>query len=51
MATRPLGPIQLLSKAYFRKKATAPMIATMPMRFIHRPPMSVSRSKAEVVLD
>src|SRR5713101_9123953 len=42
--TRPVGPIQLLSKAYFRKKVTARRSATMPTRFSQRPAMRVSRS-------
>src|SRR2546425_6552663 len=47
MATRPLGPIQLLSKAYFRKKVIALMMATMPMRFSQRPPIKVSKSRLD----
>jgi len=44
MATRPAGPIQLLSKAYFRKKETPTRSARMPMRLNQRAPMVVSRS-------
>src|SRR5260370_3538959 len=47
IATRPLGPIQLLSNAYFRKKVTALISARIPMRFSQRPPMSVSKSRIE----
>src|ERR1700730_9551489 len=50
IATRPLGPIQLLSNAYFKKKVTALIRATIPMRFSQRPPIRVSRSRAEEFL-
>jgi hypothetical protein len=49
MATRPLGPIQLLSNAYFRKKVTARINAVMPIRFSQRPPTIVSQSSVEVL--
>lgn len=44
MPTRPVGPIQLLSKAYFKKKLTAKISATMATRFSQRPAMRDSRS-------
>src|SRR5438552_17209130 len=43
MAMRPLGPIQLFSNAYFRKKETPIRMATMPIRLDHCCPMRVSR--------
>src|SRR6202042_355942 len=49
MATRPVGPIQLLSKAYFRKRQTATMSARMPSRLNQLPPIRDSRSCELVV--
>ena len=37
IATRPEGPIQLLSNAYFKKKDTATIKARMPIRLSQRP--------------
>src|SRR5690348_11476076 len=47
MATRPLGPIQLLSNAYLKKNVVAQSKATMPMRCSQRPPIIVSQSSVE----
>src|ERR1700682_1603969 len=44
MATRPLGPIQPLSNAYFRKYAAPKSMATIPMRFSQTLPILPSRS-------
>ncbi len=44
MATRPAGPIQLLSKANFRKYETPINTAVMPIRFSQCEPMRDSRS-------
>src|SRR5438270_9617677 len=44
MVTRPAGPIQLLSNAYFRKYATPISTAEMPMRFSQCEPMRDSKS-------
>src|SRR5437660_8784166 len=44
MATRPEGPIELLSKADFNPKEKPTNRATMAMRFSQRPPITVSRS-------
>src|SRR5579862_4694894 len=50
MATRPAGPIQLLSKANFRKYETPISTAVMPIRFSQCDPMRDSRS-ARAALD
>src|SRR5438309_11943082 len=44
IATRPAGPIHLLSKAYFRKYETPIRRAAMPIRFSQCEPMRDSRS-------
>src|SRR5713101_8646259 len=44
MATRPVGPIQLLSKANFRKYETPINTAVMPIRFSQCEPIRDSRS-------
>src|SRR5580704_4744003 len=49
MATRPVGPIQSLSKAYLRNRQTATMSARMPRRLNQLPPMRDSRSCEFVV--
>ena len=46
MATRPAAPIQLLSKANFRKYETPTSTAVMPIRFSHCEPMRDSRSRS-----
>src|SRR5262249_8202980 len=51
MATRPAGPIQLLSKAYFKKNETPKSSARMPMRLNQRAPMVVSRSSCSAPCD
>src|ERR1700723_619170 len=50
IATRPVGPIQSLSKAYLRNRQTATMRARMPRRLNQLPPMRASRS-CEFVLE
>src|ERR1700676_4475476 len=44
MATRPAGPIQLLSKANFRKYETPINTAVIPIRFSQWEPMRDSKS-------
>ena len=44
IATRPEGPIRLLSNAYLRKKETATIKARMPIRLSQRPAIRPSRS-------
>src|ERR1043166_9607245 len=44
MATRPVGPIQLLSNASFRKYETANRSATRPIRLNHFPAIRLSMS-------
>src|ERR1700687_283504 len=46
MVTRPAGPIQLLSKANFRKYETPISNAAIPMRFNQCEPMRDSRSES-----
>ena len=46
MVTRPAGPIQLLSKANFRKYEIPISTAAMPMRFSQCEPMRDSRSES-----
>src|SRR2546426_10416877 len=46
MAMRPAGPIQLLSKANFRKYETPISTAEIPIRFSQCEPMRDSRSRA-----
>src|SRR5262249_38633453 len=44
IATRPVGPIHLLSKAYFTPREIAMRSATMPIRENHRPAIRFSMS-------